>query len=95
MLVTPAPGDMTCTGIHLYHGHGYHLTEKQGLFLDGRTSGVSLVAVGCGEGVLSAAMTEELEFFQGSCAEEMESEVQTIHLLGFSPEWTLMWISNL
>lgn len=38
---------------------------------------MSLVAVGCGEGVLSAAMTEELEFFQGSCAEEMESEVQT------------------
>lgn len=38
---------------------------------------MSLVAAGCGEAVLSAAVTEELGLFLGSCAEEMESEVQT------------------
>lgn len=66
---------------HKIHGHGYHSTEKQGLFLAGRTSGVSLVAAGCGEAALSAAVTEELGLFLGSCAEEMESEVQTSRCL--------------
>lgn len=38
---------------------------------------MSLVAAGCAEAVLSAAVTEELGLFLGSSAEEMESEVRT------------------
>lgn len=46
---------------HRIRGHGYHLTEKKSWFLAGRASGASLVAAGCGELVLSVAVTEELE----------------------------------
>lgn len=59
-----AGGRMSAAG-HKIHGRGYHLTEKQSLFLAGRTSGGSLVAAGCGQTVSSAAVTEELELFLG------------------------------
>lgn len=75
-----AGGRMSAAG-HKIHGRGYHSTEKQGLFLADRTSGVSLVAAGCAEAALSAAVMEELGLFLGSSAEEMESEVRTSRCL--------------
>lgn len=57
-------GRMSAAG-HRIRGHGYHLTEKKSWFLAGRASEASLVAAGCGELVLSVAVTEELELFPG------------------------------
>lgn len=59
-----AGGRMSAAG-HKIRGHGYHLTGKKSWFLAGRASGSSLVAAGCGEPVLSAAVTQELELFPG------------------------------
>lgn len=50
---------------HKIRGHGYHLTEKKSWFLAGRASAASLEAAGCGESVLSGAVTGELELFPG------------------------------
>lgn len=59
-----AGGRMSAAG-HKIRGRGYHLAEKRSSFLAGRASGVSLVAAGSGEPVLSGAVMEELELYPG------------------------------